>query len=396
MGSIYNIIAKEREYARIPYTEIGNTNHQKFSDIVDNAGLMGCQNQPWCATYQFALELEEFGKTQALKNWCMTARNYCGYSVFETRDKFKAKGRIGNVPKLGALVIFSQSHIGRVLSINEKNKTFECGEGNTSNMQYDRNGNACAVKTYSWYNERIVCFCYINYNESKDYLSIGDTGKEVEDLQNKLIACGFSCGEYGADGEFGDLTDKAVREFQKKYKLEVDGCFGKQSSDKLEEVYKNIKKDNDAPKKSDATIANVKKGQEYINSNYRSIAIMLNKHLLAVDGIYGGESRNVAVAVWKAIANKKFSANLTTSNINFLSAAKDAANKMFIQDGCVGDEVYLCKFILSGFGYFAGNMDKSFDNDLKNAVEKWQTNHGLEIDGICGANTWYSLFNDFE
>ena len=163
MGSIYNIIEKERYYASIPYTEVGSTNHQKFSDIVNNAGLMGCQDQAWCATYQFALELEEFGKAQALKNWNMTSSNYCGYNVFSTEAKFPSSKK-GKTPNIGALVIFKQSHMGRVLSINSSAKTFECGEGNTSNAQYDRNGNACAVKTYSWYDSKIKSFCYIDYD----------------------------------------------------------------------------------------------------------------------------------------------------------------------------------------------------------------------------------------
>lgn len=403
MGSIYNIIRKEREYASIPYTEVGSSNYQKFSTIVDNAGLMGCQSQPWCATYQFALELEEFGKAQALRNWNMTASNYCGYSVFETRDKFRAAGKTGSIPKIGALVIFSQSHIGRVLSINESNRTFECGEGNTSNIQYDRNGNACAVKTYSWSNSRIVCFCYIDYDTNKDYLSIGDTGSKVKDMQSKLIACGFSCGKYGADGDFGSATEKAVKEFQKKVGITVDGQFGKQSSAKLEELYKSTAKtDKGEDKKEDVDIkkidasANVRKGQEYLNNTYSTTIIAANKRRISVDGIYGGESRNATVAVWKQIANNKFKANLTISNVNFLNACKAVAGKMFVQLGDTKDEVYLLKFVLSGFGYFGGTMNRTFDADLEKAVKAWQTKHNLEVDGICGAETWYSLFNDLD
>ena len=405
MGSIYNIIAKEREYANIPYTEKGSSNNQKFSDIVDNAGLMGCQNEPWCATYQFAMELEEFGKKQALKNWNMTAKNYCGYSVFETRDKFRAAGKTGSVPKIGALVIFSQSHIGRVLSINEKDKTFECGEGNTSNAKYDRNGNACAVKTYKWSDAKIVCFCYIEYDMNKDYLSRGDTGEKVIDMQTKPIACGYSCGKYGADGDFGADTEEAVRKFQKDNELTVDGLFGGQSSKTLDEIYSSVgdseKKKEEKPEKTEVkktpeSKENVTKGQEYLNNTYSTVVIMVNRHRLKVDGIYGGESRNATVCVWKSIANKKFDANLTTSNVNFLSASKVAAEKMMIQCGDAKDEVYLLKFVLAGFGYFAGNMNKEFCEDLKDAVCKWQTNHNLEVDGICGAETWYSLFNDFD
>ena len=98
----------------------------------------------------------------------MTRSNYCGYSCFETFDKFQSAGKTGSVPKLGALVVFSHSHIGRVLAVNSIKRTFDCGEGNTSNAEYDRNGDSCAVKTYSFDDSRIKGFCYIDYeNEGK-------------------------------------------------------------------------------------------------------------------------------------------------------------------------------------------------------------------------------------
>ena len=163
-GTLQSLINREWQMAQIPYTETGE-NHQIFSSIVNNAGLEGCQNQPWCATYQFALEVLEFGVDLALKHWNMTRSGYCGYSCFETFEKFERAGKTGSVPRLGALVVFNHSHIGRVLAINSASKTFECGEGNTSNAQYDRNGDSCAVKTYSFGDSRIKGFCYIDYAE---------------------------------------------------------------------------------------------------------------------------------------------------------------------------------------------------------------------------------------
>ena len=71
----------------------------------------------------------------------------------------------------------------------------------------------------------------------KNYLSKGDKGTEVKEMQEKLIVCGYSCGSYGADGDFGSGTDSAVRSFQKDYGLTVDGKFGPASKAKLDEVY---------------------------------------------------------------------------------------------------------------------------------------------------------------
>ena len=178
-GKLQNIIDKEWELAQIPYTETGD-NRQVFSSVVANAGLAGCQNQPWCATYQFALEVMEFGVDEALKHWHMTRETYCGYSCFETFEVFRKAGKTGTKPRIGALVVFNHSHIGRVLAIDSNKKTFDCGEGNTSNVQYDRNGDSCAVKTYSWSDSRIKGFCYIDYDEKNEEKKKERTGTMFE------------------------------------------------------------------------------------------------------------------------------------------------------------------------------------------------------------------------
>ena len=59
----------------------------------------------------------------------------------------------------------------------------------------------------------------------------GDTGKDVVALQELLNAVGFDCGN--ADGVFGSQTKRELREFQRKYGLEVDGVFGPLSHQKL-------------------------------------------------------------------------------------------------------------------------------------------------------------------
>lgn len=78
-------------------------------------------------------------------------------------------------------------------------------------------------------------------SNTKGYLSKGDKGNEVKEMQTRLIACGYSCGSSGADGDFGNGTDAALRKFQKDNNLTVDGCYGAKSKSKLEVVY-NAKK----------------------------------------------------------------------------------------------------------------------------------------------------------
>lgn len=77
---------------------------------------------------------------------------------------------------------------------------------------------------------------------TKNYLSKGDNGAAVKELQELLN----KAGNYGlkADGDFGDATDKAVRDYQKKHNLGVDGCAGTATMASLREVTKD-KNNND-------------------------------------------------------------------------------------------------------------------------------------------------------
>lgn len=64
-------------------------------------------------------------------------------------------------------------------------------------------------------------------------LKKGSSGASVKALQTLLIGYGYSCGSYGADGDFGSATDSAVRKYQKKCKLTEDGIVGDKTWEKL-------------------------------------------------------------------------------------------------------------------------------------------------------------------
>lgn len=63
-------------------------------------------------------------------------------------------------------------------------------------------------------------------------------GKDVKALQNALIAKGCSCGISGADGRYGKDTAYAVRCFQAKSGLVVDGKAGMHTIKALGGVWK--------------------------------------------------------------------------------------------------------------------------------------------------------------
>lgn len=94
----------------------------------------------------------------------------------------------------------------------------------------------------------------------KNYLSKGDVGDAIKEMQKMLIGCGFSCGSSGIDGSFGPDTDKALRSFQEFYGLEVDGKYGPLSKAKLTSVY-NAKSSSSSPEKGSSP--NFKIGSVY-------------------------------------------------------------------------------------------------------------------------------------
>ena len=57
-------------------------------------------------------------------------------------------------------------------------------------------------------------------------LKRGDKGGDVKAMQELLLQLGYALPKYGADGEFGSETEKAVLAFQKEAELEQDGKYG--------------------------------------------------------------------------------------------------------------------------------------------------------------------------
>lgn len=69
--------------------------------------------------------------------------------------------------------------------------------------------------------------------ESVQTIRKDDTGTDVKLLQQTLIDLGYDIGKCGADGKFGEKTENAVKKFQKKNGLTVDGIVGKKTWTKL-------------------------------------------------------------------------------------------------------------------------------------------------------------------
>ena len=114
-------------------------------------------------------------------------------------------------------------------SINEKGTA----HGGTPGDQTGKEFLIRTYRNYPWTNVLRYTGGNSTSATAKNYLEIGDSGSAVKTMQLMLIECGYSCGLYGADGEFGSGTDAALRKFQKDNSLVIDGQYGSASKMRL-------------------------------------------------------------------------------------------------------------------------------------------------------------------
>ncbi|WP_280139707.1 peptidoglycan-binding domain-containing protein [Salibacterium halotolerans] len=69
-------------------------------------------------------------------------------------------------------------------------------------------------------------------------LEKGDAGSDVKKLQEDLMTVGEKLPRFGADGDYGTETVEAVKAFQSRYNLTVDGVAGPETTDKLKQILK--------------------------------------------------------------------------------------------------------------------------------------------------------------
>ena len=57
-------------------------------------------------------------------------------------------------------------------------------------------------------------------------------------------------------------------------------------------------------------------------------------------------------------------------------------------------ELLLRLLIEKGYKLPRYGVDGSFGDETEKAIKKFQSDHGLVVDGIVGKNTWSKLLND--
>lgn len=202
-----------------------NSNNVKYNTWYYGKMVQG-SDYPWCAvfiSYIFKDSPNLVKKTASCLNML---------------EWFEDRNRIVTHPQPGDIVFYKfktnkrrTNHVGIIISV-EDSQHFTTIEGNTS-LKSDDNGGAVMERRRTRAN--VVAFARPLYEDLGDYhptLRRGAKGESVELLQELLNVKGF---QVKVDGDFGVLTENAVREFQKANRLVVDGVVGSNTWKKLKE-----------------------------------------------------------------------------------------------------------------------------------------------------------------
>jgi hypothetical protein len=109
---------------------------------------------------------------------------------------------------------------------------------------------------------------------------------------------------------------------------------------------------------------------------------------LFVDGIYGKDTHKMLVKALQTELNKQYNAHL---EIDGIFGNKTKSKCPTVKRGAKGNITLLIQAMLICRGYGL-KLDGDFGSNTENAIRNFQKSHGLNVDGICGKNTFEKLF----
>lgn len=121
--------------------------------------------------------------------------------------------------------------------------------------------------------------------------------------------------------------------------------------------------------------------QSTLNSRYN-----LN---IAVDNIYGKETKKALVKALQTELNKQYNKNL---NVDGVFGEKTKSACITLKKGAKGNITWILQAMLVCKGYSI-EVDGDFGINTENAVKDFQSKNRLIVDGIAGKNTFSKLFS---
>ena len=295
------------------YTKYGRDMHKLYPTTMDYPAA-------WCDCFVDWCFYIAYGVSNA-KN--LLGGNFDDYTVNSAGLYKNKKAWYTSEPKAGDQIFFKNKsgkicHTGIVYKV-DANFIYTI-EGNTSSGSgVVANGGAVAKKKYNktyayiagygrpaYDNEKIVNNAKnrtVTIEIPKPTLKRGNKGNEVKKLQ--IVLNYILLSNLEVDGEFGNNTYSNLRDFQARYKLEVDGIYGSKSEDAVRRVLTKVAVPTLKKGSKGEEVKNLQKNLNYVLGSKLSIdgdfgkltdttlRDFQKKYSLEVDGIYGNKSAEI-------------------------------------------------------------------------------------------------------
>ena len=247
-------------------------------------------------------------------------------------------------------------------------------------------------------------------------LRTGSTGSAVEQLQfwlNTLAQYDSAIHSVTVDGVFGSGTAAAVRAFQRKYGLTVDGVVGRTTWTEVYDQFRSIQSDNGTPNAYPGTALrqgssgqNVRLVQFWLKIA-RTVYSSLNN--VTVDGIFGSSTAAAVLrfqtyfgltsdgVVGRTTWNKLYEVYNDIANRLLSPSLRPGEYPGVLRNGSTGTAVRELQFYLYLMSAYQSSIpsvsiDGRFGAATEAAVRAYQRFAGLTVDGIVGRKTWDSLY----
>jgi len=229
------------------------------------------------------------------------------------------------------------------------------------------------------------------------------SGSDVKELQTQLVKVGYLKQQY-ATGYYGQITEAAVKSFQKANGITADGIAGTQTYAKLftSSSTSTAKLDTSKTYKLDDQSNGVKLLQQ----------MLISKGYLASGkdtGYFGSLTQDAVKKFQKSkgltadgVAGPqtllKLSTSTSTSSTSSVSSSSSTVATYVAKPGTLrlgdkGADVTKLQQALAKKNLFSGAATGIFDSKTKTALLKFQKANGLVADGIAGARTFSKLYN---
>lgn len=219
----------------------------------------------------------------------------------------------------------------------------------------------------------------------------GDESSNVKTLQKALNEMGYLKDDK-ITGYFGDVTESAVRKFQKDNGISETGVVAQKTIERINTIINGTKLETGKVYKSGDENDGVKEVQKrlselgyldkkYVTGYYGAITVAAVKKFQKNNQI--SETGTVAELTLQALN----SAGAKINKVENSELTESIAKPGTLRYGDKGSQVKTLQKNLKKLGYFSGEATGEFGNVTKQAVIKFQKAYSLTADGIAGSKT---------